>query len=263
MSIETAPTETVLESRRGSAVVLTLNRPEARNALNGSLVRELGRRLRDADADPQISAVVLTGANPVFCAGADLKEIRPAGSVEASERVEGSMSIHEMLPRLSKPVIAAVNGHALAGGCGLALACDIVVASSEAEFGYPEVTRGLVAALVMVNLSRLVGRRKALELLLTGRRVKADEALEIGMISEVKPKNQVLESAVAWAERLGEHSPSAIALTKRLFYRVSEIPFEAALRQARDVNLLMRQSKDALAGAQAFFNGGDPNRKEE
>lgn len=245
--------KTVITTTKGRVRTLTLNRPEVRNALNGALVTALGAALIAADADPSVGAIVLTGAGTAFCSGADLKEIRPTSAFEAASRVRGSMDLHELLPKLSKPVIAAVNGPALAGGCGLALACDVVVSSSEAQFGYPEVQRGLVAALVMVNLARLVGRRKALELLLTGRRVSAQEAVEIGMANEVVPSTELMVRTTSWAEELANRSASAMAWTKRLYYRVGEIPFGMALRQARDVNLLMRKSSDAVRGATEFL----------
>lgn len=243
----------VLERRESGTAVLTLNRPEARNALNRALVDDLKARLRRLDQDAAVGAIVITGADPVFSAGADLKEIAPVGVAAAFERAEASMDLHRLLPRMAKPIIAAVNGHALAGGCGLALACDMVVAAEDAQFGYPETPRGLVAALVMVNLSRLVGRRTALELLLTGRRVAATEARSLGMINEVTPKADLAARALALATEVGGHPPTAVRFTKGLFYEVSDLPFEAALARARDVNLRMRMTDAGIKGAAAFF----------
>lgn len=244
----------VLESREGQTAILTLNRPDARNAMNHALVEDLKERLGRLGADPETHVIVLTGADPVFCAGADLREMGAAGVDAATERADASLQMHRMLPDLGKPVIAAVNGHALAGGCGLALACDLVIASDAAEFGYPEVPRGLVAALVMVNLSRLVGRRTALELLLSGRRVPAEEAQRIGMINTVVPKARVMEEALALAGRIGAHPQSAVRFTKQLFYEVAELPFDAALARARDVNVRMRMTAEGMRGAAAFFD---------
>ena len=245
--------EPVLERVEGGTAVLTLNRPDARNALNRALVDDLKRRLRRLDSDPAIKAIVITGADPVFCTGADLKEIAPVGVEAAFARAEASMELHRLLPRLRKPVIAAVNGHALAGGCGLALACDLVVAADTAQFGYPETPRGLVAALVMVNLTRLVGRRTALELLLTGRRTTADRARELGMINEVVGKAELMARALALAAEIGGHPTTAVSFTKSLFYEVAELPFDSALARARDVNLRMRMTDAGMRGAAAFF----------
>lgn len=247
----------VLEKRDGIVAVLTLNRPEARNALNRALVDDLKTRLRRLDKDDEVRAIVLTGQDPVFSAGADLKEIAPVGVNAAYERAEASMDLHRLLPRLTKPVIAAVNGHALAGGCGLALACDMVVASDQAQFGYPETPRGLVAALVMVNLSRLIGRRAALELLLTGRRVPADEARSLGMINSVVQKADLTEKAMELAREVGGHPATAVRFTKSLFYEVADLPFEAALTRARDVNLRMRMTDAGIKGAASFFDKED------
>ncbi|MGH2950228.1 MAG: enoyl-CoA hydratase/isomerase family protein, partial [Solirubrobacteraceae bacterium] len=175
----------VLTERDGPVAVLTLNRPEARNALNGALVRALLEELRVADREPGVHAVVLAAAPPAFCAGADLRELPAGTSEEAAERVDLAVELHSCIPGMAKPVIAAVDGPAVAGGCGLAMSCDLVIGSERAQFGYPEVRRGLVAALVMVRLERLVGRRAALDLLLSGRRVGAAEALELRLVTEV------------------------------------------------------------------------------
>lgn len=249
--------ETVLLERSGAVATLTLNRPEARNAMNQELMTRLTGLLRHLDQDPEVHAIVLTGTDPVFCSGADLKEVRAQGFWEMIDRVALSTGVHEFMPEMSTPVVAAVNGHALAGGCGLAMSCDLVIASEEAQFGYPEVQRGLVAALVMVSLERLVGRRMALELLLTGRRVSAQEALGLGMINRAVPRSEVLPQARALAEQLAAYPRGAVATTKRLFYRVGDIPYPAALKRARDVNLLVRTSSEGRAGASAFVEKRD------
>lgn len=243
----------VLIERNGAVAVLTLNRPEARNALNGALVRLLLERLRNAETDPSVRAVVLTGAPPAFCAGADLREL-PDGSLdEAVERVDQSVDLHSVIPSMRTPVIAAVGGPAVAGGCGLAMSCDVVVASERARFGYPEVRRGLVAALVMVSLERLVGRRAALDLLLTGRSIGSGEALELGMVTEIVPAERLLERALERADAIAQSPPGAVGMTKELLLRIGELPYATALRQAGQVNLLMRRSPEARAGAEAFL----------
>lgn len=246
----------VIREQVDRVLLLTLNRPEARNALNRALLEQLNAAIAGAEADPAIGAIVLTGNGPAFCAGADLKET--AIGIEGDDfwsryaRANQSLSLHKGLPKLTKPVIASVNGFALAGGCGVAMSCDLVIASDEAKFGYPEVKRGLVAAMVMVSLSRLVGRRQALDLLLTGRQLSAQEALELGMINRVVPHAELRERTLEYASSVAENSASALRMTKALFYQVSELDYDRALDYARDTNQMMRQTRDAREGAAAF-----------
>jgi enoyl-CoA hydratase/carnithine racemase len=257
-AVETEPT--VLTEHEGRVVVITLNRPHARNALNRELLTALHAALDDAIGDDGVGAIVLTGTGAAFCAGADLKEAsRGMEHVDfwsRYERANQSMRVHQLLPRLPKPVIAAVNGFAVAGGCGLAMSCDLVFAAEDAKFGYPEVNRGLVAAMVMVSLSRVVGRRQALDLLLSGRMIDAQEALALGMINRVVPAGELREAAVAYAGELAAKPGSAIRVTKDLFRQVSELDYDRALEYARDVNQMIRQTRDARQGAAEFAARG-------
>lgn len=228
----------------GRVATITLNRPEARNALNAELLAALVESLERAALDPAIGAIVLTGAGGVFCAGADLKEA--AASADADfwvgySRSSQSTHLHQLLPRLGKPVIAAVDGAAVAGGCGVAMSCDLVVAGEGARFGYPEVGQGLVAAMVMVSLTRVVGRRQAMDLLLTGRFLPAREALELGMINKVVPDDQVLAEARSYAAQLASKPAVALRMTKELLRQVQELDYDRALEYARDVNQMLRQ----------------------
>jgi enoyl-CoA hydratase/carnithine racemase len=249
-------TANVLVERQGRVGVLTLNRPEARNALNSGLLTELQTALDEFSRDPDIGAIVLTGNGAAFCAGADLKEtsrgIESGDFWTRHDRATQSMRIHQLLPRLPKPVIAAVNGFAVAGGCGLAMSCDIVIASDQARFGYPEVGRGLVAAMVMVSLSRIVGRRQALDLLLSARLIDAEEALRLGMINRIVAHEQLMATTIQYATDMASKSASALRVTKDLFRQVQEIDYDRALEYARDVNQMMRQTRDARAGAAEF-----------
>jgi enoyl-CoA hydratase/carnithine racemase len=251
-----APSE-VLAERDGPVLVLTLNRPEVRNAMNGALVRRLIALLEEAGRDPEIRAVVLAGAPPAFSSGADLRELAGADD-DPLDRVELTVKLHALIPSLRVPVLAAVGGAAVAGGCGLAMSCDVVVASDDASFGYPEVRRGLVAAIVMASLERLVGRRAALDLLLSGRRIDAREAKELGMVTEVVPAGTELARALERAHELAEHPPGALAMTKELFYRIGDLPYETALSQAGTANLLMRGTDEGRQGATAFVEGKAP-----
>ena len=244
----------VLAERHGAVAVITLNRPKARNALNRALLAGLHEHLRAAVQDEAVRAIVLTGNGPAFCAGADLKEAvdtppGPDGFWTQYDRSGQSLELHRLLPKLPKPVIAAVNGFALGGGCGLAMSCDLVIASDQATFGYPEVSQGLVAAMVMVSLSRIVGRRQALDLLLTGRHLTPQQALDLGLINRTAQHDELLAQAIAYADEIARHGASALRMTKALYYNVAELDLDRALDYARDFNQMLRQTKPAAASA--------------
>ncbi len=250
--------EIVQLRREGRVAVITLNRPEARNALNAELLRELLQSFEAVEIDDGIGAVVLTGNGPAFCAGADLKET--SRTIEVGDfwtgysRTNQSLHLHQMLPKFPKPVIAAVNGFAVAGGCGVAMSCDLVVAGSSAKFGYPEVKRGLVAAMVMVRLERLVGQRVALELLLSGRLIDSTEALSAGMINRVVSDDETLPTAIELGEELSSRPASALRFTKELFRQVQDMSYDLALEHARDVNQMIHRAGDAGKGVSAFLD---------
>lgn len=235
--------------------VVTLDRPESRNALNSALVDGLLGAFDRADADPEVRVIVLTGTDPVFCAGADLKEMSTTLTEDQEARVELSTRLYQRARQSTKPVIGAINGHALAGGFGLAMSCDLLIASEDAEFGLPESQRGLVAALVMVSLSRLVSPRQAMDLLLTGRRISAAEAQRFGLVNTIVPKRDVHDAAMQLADSLTALEPTALALTKDLFYRVADSSEAGAMEQARLTNLLFRSFETAKAGAHSFTAG--------
>ena len=253
--------DVILTSQDGRVRRITLNRPKARNALSSPMLSALTDALSAAEADETVGAIVLAANGPAFCAGADLKEgatnLGDDAFATSYDRATQSLRLHAGLPRLAKPVIAAVEGPAVAGGCGLAMSCDLVVAGESATFGYPEVNRGLVAAMVMVSLSRLVGRRHALDLLLSGRLVSAAEAERIGMINTVTPDDQVLATAQARAAELAAKPASALRYTKDLFRQVQDLDYDVALEHARDLNLMLRQTKTAQSGVVAFAKGDD------
>ena len=228
---------------RGAVRVLTMNRPEKRNALNNALTGALLEGLRAADADDAVNVVVLTGAGQAFCAGADLSEFKDLTAENqplVERRVQLTMGLHEIFPRLTKPVITAINGAAMGGGAGLALAGDIALIAEGAKLGYPEVKHGIVAAIVMPNLVRQVGRKAAFELLATGQPVGARRALELGMVNRVVPDADLMPAALALAGELAAVSRPAMAMTKAHFYQVTELPFADALALGRDANKRMR-----------------------
>lgn len=255
-----AAAQPLLASRTDAVVTLTLDRPEARNALNRRLVECLHEELDRIEEDTSVHAVVMTGTGRAFCAGADIKEMAPQDLDRTLDRVGLSYELYRRIPTMRVPVLAAVNGYALAGGCGLAMSCDVVLAADDAVFGYPEIGHGLVAAMVMVDLQRLVQPRLALELLLTGRRVDAAEACSIGMVNEVVPAVELMARATAVAEGLAARSPSSVTATKRLFHRTLDLPRDVALRISRDVSVSMRGAKGAAQGVRKFLDGKGSRR---
>jgi enoyl-CoA hydratase/carnithine racemase len=231
----------LLTENRGAVRVLTMNRPEKRNALNTELTSALLEALRGADADETVGAVVLTGAGQGFCAGADLAEFKDLRDpTAADERAELTMSLHLAFSKMSKPVVTAVNGAAMGGGAGLAIAGDLALMAEGAKLGYPEVKHGIVAAIVMANLVRQVGRKAAFELVALGEPIDAARALELGMVNFVFSAKDLLPQALKIAEKLAAVSRPAMTETKRLFYEVAELGLEVALTRGRETNRRMR-----------------------
>jgi enoyl-CoA hydratase/carnithine racemase len=235
----------------GAVRVLTMNRPEKLNALNHALSQGLHAALWAAESDDSVGVIVLTGAGRAFCAGADIAEFSalvPEDPKAVTARADLTMGLHLAFSKLSKPVVAAVRGYAMGGGCGLALACDLVVASETAKFGYPEVKRGIVGAVVTPNLIRQVGRKAAFELLALGEPVGADRALALGMINRIVPDDRLSDAALAIATTMAGMSRDAMAATKRLFHRVADVSLEQGLQAGRDTNVMMRGFKKSGVG---------------
>jgi enoyl-CoA hydratase/carnithine racemase len=233
----------LLIENRGGVRILTMNRPDKRNALNLALTQALIEALRAADADDSVRSLVLTGTGPGFCAGADLsefKDLTPDKAHLVEQRAELTMTLHGLFSRLSKPVVTAINGAAMGGGAGLALAGDVAVMSSAARLGYPEVKHGIVAAIVLANLVRNVGRKAAFELVATGEPLTAAQALAFGMINRVTAPETLMVEALQLAEKFAAVPRPAMAATKQLFYRVVDLPFAEALEEGREINKRMR-----------------------
>lgn len=237
--------------------VVTLDRPGRRNAISGEMVTELTAALQSAAADPLCRVVLLRAEGPAFCAGMDLAYLRSMMEQPYKANLEDSRrlaSLFDLLWRLPKPVVSAVQGPALGGGCGLAAICDVTIASAEATLGFPEVKLGFVPALVSVFLVRLVGYTHARELLVTGRLLLADEAREIGLVNQVVPAAEVDAHARAVAERLASGSLQAVAATKRLLGAVP--PDE--LDHAAVANAEARATADCREGVRAFLEKRPP-----
>lgn len=228
--------------------VLTMNRPEKRNALNNELTRALLAALRDAERDPTVKSLVLAGTGKSFCAGADITEfggfVNPddsAGAAQAAlDRAHLTTNLHRAFSQIGKPVIGAAQGYAMGGGAGLALACDMLVAGASLKLGYPELKHGIVAAIVMANLVRQVGRKTAFELVSLGEPVDAPRVLALGLANRVVADDALIDTALDIAARLAACDAPAMAATKRLFHRVADLPLQQALDASLDTNMMMR-----------------------
>jgi len=236
----------LLIENHGAVRVLTMNRPDKLNALNFALTRALLEGLKAADADDSVHCVILAGAGRGFCAGADtseFKDLTPENQKLVEERAALTMSLHRLFSQMSKPVISAINGFAMGGGAGLALACDMAVAGQGAKIAYPEVKHGIVAAIVMPNLVRQVGRKAAFELIATGQTISGARAVELGMINRVVPDDKLMEETLALAQTVAGFSRQAMSTTKALFHEVVDMPLMAALERGRETNAKMRSFK--------------------
>ena len=244
-----------LDEPAGIAHVV-LDRPEKKNALNAELVTALTRAFAELDANPAVRVVALSGAGADFCAGADLKEVRDsieAGTAASLADARALGDLFVAMRRLHKPIVALVRGRALAGGCGLASACDLVLAERGASFGYPEVRLGFVAAMVMAILRRSTGEMRAFELVALGETIDAEQAVRYGIANRVFPDAEFEEVSNAFLRELAGRSASAVALTKRLLYETDGIAFEEAIRIGAQVNAVARTTDDCRAGIDRFL----------
>jgi enoyl-CoA hydratase/carnithine racemase len=250
----------LLEELTGGVARLTLNRPEARNALNAALLGELEAALRRLEAEPTARVIVLRGAGErAFCAGADLKHVGARGTtLQARESFGGLARILEHMARMRTPVIAQVHGYALAGGCGLAAGSDIVMAADDAVFGLPEIKVGLLPLIVMAPILRAVGRKRAMLMILSGEPVSASEALEMGLVSRVVPRAELDAAVGTLARTLAGYSPTALGLAKEAAATAPDMEYGAALRYLRELITLVALSDDAREGIAAFFERRPP-----
>lgn len=243
--------------RRDGVAVLELNRPDKRNALNAALVEALADALAATAVDPEVRVVCLRGAGPDFCSGADLAELEAMATKGPVESVADAQRLGDVLSALRRhprPVVAAVHGKVLAGGCGLATACDLVLARDDARFGYPEVHLGFVPAMVLSILRRKVGEARAFELVVRGRRIDAHEARELGVVNRVFAAAAFDGAVVEYLGELAALPPSALELTKRLFYGVDGLSVDDGIRRGAEVNALARLTDACRAGVRAFLD---------
>lgn len=240
----------------GGIATLTLNRPEKRNALNARLIQALKEGVARAGADVAVRVVALRGAGTDFCAGADLADLERIQAMSAEENLADARSLGALfvaLRELPKPVVAVVHGRALAGGCGLATACDVVLARSDAHLGYPEVHLGFVPAMVMAILRRKVGEGRAFDLVARGNRVTAQEAHDLGLVTQVLAVATFEDDVSRYLKELASRPPSALSLTKALLYELADLDFAAGIERGAQVNVQARMTDACRKGVKAFL----------
>lgn len=247
----------------GGIAILTLNRPERRNALSGALVDELLVVLDAIEADGSVRVAILTGSGKAFCAGGDLADgMGMSDGFLAAHQGRGRFAdVLARIPRLRVPVIAALNGDALGGGCGLAAACDLVVADPEAHLGTPEIKLGLFPWIILAVLQRQVAKKPLMELVLTGAKIDAARAVELGLVNRVSAPGAVLDEAKALAAEIAAKSPAVVALGKAAFHLASDLDYDTALRYLHTQLTLNLLTEDAAEGVAAFLQRREPNWK--
>lgn len=237
-------------------LTLTLNRPDKRNALSAPLLQSLARELERADLDHAVRVVVMRGAGKDFCAGADLEELLASADQTPDQNEAAALRLGNVfiqMRRLAKPVVALIHGRALAGGAGLVTGCDIGLAQESSRIGYPEIQRGFVPAMVMTMLRRAVGEKLAFDLAATGRVLTATEAASFGLVSRVFPDQEFETRASEVVRSLAAAGSSAMALTKRQFYQLDGLEFEAGIRLGARVNALSRATPEFRDAISAFL----------
>jgi enoyl-CoA hydratase len=257
--LETPTLTLVLAERRGNVGLITLNRPEVFNALSDALTRELTGVLDQFEADDNIGAIVLTGNEKSFAAGADIKEMKNRSFVDVylSDFITTSW---ERITRCRKPIIAAVAGYALGGGCELALMCDFILAAETARFGQPEITIGILpGAGATQRLPRFIGKAKAMDMILTGRMIDAEEAERMGLVARVIPADRLIEEAVATAQHIASLSRPAVLLAKECVNRAYETTLAEGIRFERRMFYASFSTEGQKEGMAAFLEKRPPN----
>lgn len=249
----------LLQADQDGARILTLNRPQSRNALSDALIEELHNALKKAAADESVRVIIIAANGPVFCAGHDLREVRAKSGIEDFRELFNRCS--EMMlciTTIAKPVIAAVQGTATAAGCQLAASCDLAIAANTAAFATPGVHIGLFCSTPMVPLSRNVSRKLAMKMLLLGELLQAPDAAAAGLINESHPAEEVLPRCLEIAKAIAEKSPLTLAIGKEAFYRQLEMPLADAYQYAGEVMAQNMLRKDAQEGIGAFVEKRKP-----
>jgi enoyl-CoA hydratase/carnithine racemase len=249
------PVQVTLDER--GVALLRLDRPEARNALSPEMMDRIASELERLDPDPEVRCVVIAGSDDVFAAGADIRAMSERSFAEALRHP--AASFWKRLAAIRTPMIAAVSGFALGGGCELALACDMIVASDTAQFGQPEVTLGIIpGGGGSQRLARVVGKQRAMEYVLTGRRFDAQTALEIGLVNRVVKKGRWLEEALELARTIAERPPIAVRLGKQAVLAAEETALAAGMETERRLYELAMATEDRVEGMRAFLEKREP-----
>jgi enoyl-CoA hydratase len=249
--------ETIIAERRGRVGLVTLDRPQALNALSAALVAEVTEALKGFDADPEVGAIVLTGSHKAFAAGADVSELADLDFVEAY--LGDVITPWDAIPRTRKPMIAAVAGYALGGGCELAMMCDFIIAAENAKFGQPEITLGVIpGGGGTQRLTRLVGRAKAMDLCLTGRMMDAAEAERSGLVARIVPLDRLLDEALEAADKIAGFSRPAVLATKESVNRAEETTLAEGMRFERRLFHALFATADQSEGMAAFLGKRPP-----
>jgi enoyl-CoA hydratase/carnithine racemase len=250
----------VRAERRGAVAIVALDRPERRNALSPEVMEQLATAVADFDEDAGVRCIVIAGSDEVFAAGADIKAMSERTFQDVIER--STSSFWQRIADCRTALIAAVSGFALGGGCELALLCDMIVASESAEFGQPEITLGIIpGGGGTQRLARVIGKQRAMELVLTGRRIDAAEAQRLGFVNVVAPRESWLEQAIELAEVVARRPPLAVKLAKQAVLAADEMPLAAGLAYERRLYELAMATEDRVEGTTAFLEKRRPDFK--
>jgi methylglutaconyl-CoA hydratase len=235
---------------------ITLNRPDKRNALDAEIVSEIKAALDEAATDQSVRVVLITGAGKDFCSGADLAALQKISEATVMENVDDARNLAELFITMRthpRPIVAAVRGRALAGGCGIATACDLVLAAASAQLGYPEVNIGFIPAMVMAILRRSVAEKRAFELITRGEILSAQMAAEIGLINRVFADDEFDTKVEEYIASLATKSASAVSLSKNLLYHMDAMTFETAIEAGVQLNAITRMTEDCKRGVERFL----------